>query len=326
MKKGILKALKIIIPLGIGLYLTWYFFNGLNEDELDQTKSAFTDANYFWVILSLLVAFLSHLSRAYRWLFLLEPLGYKPKLSNAYHAVMSGYIINYTVPRSGEFARAGLLSNYEGVPFEKGFATIVVERVIDVIMLGIIVFITGIVQVNSEEFKQITKQEGEEGSGLLIFMLIGAVVFGLIALFFFLKNEKFKKFVVEKLKGFWEGLKSIWTMKKKWAFIFHTVFIWACYVGMIWVSAQAFPETANMPVGCILGAFVVGAVAIAALPGGIGLYPTWVNAVLVLYGISFAGYGIFVWVTQTGLIVVLGLLSLFLIQRQEKKIDEPAQA
>ena len=65
---------------------------------------------------------------------------------------------------------------------------------------------------------------------------------------------------------------------------------------------------------------VVGAAAIALLPGGMGAYPTWVNAVLVLYGISFPAFGIFIWVVQTALIVVLGLLSLFLIQRQVKQV------
>lgn len=318
MKSQIIKILKIIIPLGIGVYLTWYFVSGLTEKDIDETKRAFREANYFWVALSLVVAFLSHLSRAYRWRFLLEPLGYKPKLSNSYHAVMAGYVINYTVPRSGEFARAGLMTNYEKIPFEKGFATIVVERVLDVIMLGITVFISGLLQVNSDEINSITDQGGSEGSNLIWYILGGALLMGIAGLVVYLKSEKVKKFVNEKVRGFWEGLKSIWTMKKKWAFIGHTIFIWTCYVAMIWIAAQAFPETKDMPIGCVFAAFVVGAAAIALLPGGLGVYPLWVNNVLVVYGIQFAAYGIFVWVTQTGLIVVLGLLSLFLIQRQPK--------
>ena len=158
MKQKIFKILKIVIPIGIGVYLTWYFFNGLSEEEIEQTKNAFLEANYFWVILSLIVAFLSHLSRAYRWRFLLEPMGYKTRLSTAYHAVMSGYIINFTVPRSGEVARAGLMTNYEKVPFEKSIATIIIERVIDVLMLGVVVLISGYLQTNSEEFSQIQSQ------------------------------------------------------------------------------------------------------------------------------------------------------------------------
>lgn len=73
-----------------------------------------------------------------------------------------------------------------------------------------------------------------------------------------------------------------------------------------------------MSIACVFGAFVVGAAAIALLPGGIGAYPTWITAVLLMYGMDFPAYGIFIWVVQTALIVVLGLISLFLIQRKPK--------
>lgn len=313
-----IKILKIGLPIAIGIYLSWYFFSGLTDKQIDQTKNAFYNANYFWIFLSLFVSLLSHISRSYRWLFLLETMGYKPKFSNAYHAVMSGYVINFTVPRSGEIARAGLLASYEKVPFEKGFATIVVERVVDVIMLGIIVLITGYLQTDNEAFKQITKSTEGGSNNLIWYALIGALVFGIIGLVFYFKNAKFKSFVNEKLMGFYEGLKSIWTMKKKWAYIFHTLFIWFCYVATVWIAALAFEETKDITVGCVFGMFVVGAAAISLLPGGIGAYPAWTTSVLLLYGVDFAGYGIFTWVGQTIMLVLLGLISLFLIQKQPK--------
>lgn len=318
MKARIVKLLKLIIPIGIGVYLTWYFLSGLSDKDIQQTKDAFLEANYFWVILGMLVALSSHISRAYRWLILLDPMGYKPKFSNSYHAVMSGYIINFTVPRSGEFARAGLLAGAENVPFEKGFGTIVVERMIDLIMFGIVFVISGVLQTNADEINAIT--QGTEGgfAGMLPYLVVGAVIFGGIGLGLYLKVEKFRKFVLEKVLGFWEGLKTIWTMQRKWTYILHTIYIWVAYVGGIWVFAQAFPETAQMSIGCVFAAFVVGAAAIAVLPGGIGAYPAWITAVLSIYGIEFAAYGIFVWVAQTLLLLVLGLVSLFLIQRNTK--------
>lgn len=292
----------------------------MTDEDVQKTKDAFFEADYFWVILSLLLAFLSHFSRAIRWRYLTEPLGYKPKLSNAFYGVMGAYVINYTVPRSGEFARAGLMTNYEKIPFEKGFATIVIERVIDVIMLGLVFFITGLLQVNSPE---IGNEANSENSTALYWIIGGGAVLGIIVLIFYFVNEKLKQFVNEKLNGFWEGLKTIWTMKKKWQFILHTIFIWACYVGMLWVAAQAFDVTQNISVGTIFGMFVLGAAAIAAVPGGLGLYPLWLTMVLKqAEGIDYPAFGIFVWVTQTGLIVVLGLLSLFLIQRQSKTVTK----
>ena len=109
MKNQIIKILKIVIPIGIGVYLTWYFFSGMTDEDIQKTKNTFFEANYFWIVMSLIVAVLGHLSRAYRWLFLLEPLGYKPKFWNSFYAVMAGYVINYTVPRSGEIASVRLI-------------------------------------------------------------------------------------------------------------------------------------------------------------------------------------------------------------------------
>ena len=318
MKAKIFKVLKIVIPIAIGVYLTWYFLTGLSETEIEQTKNAFFEANYFWVVMSLLIALLSHFSRAYRWRFMLEAMGYKTKLSHAFQAVMSGYIINFTVPRSGEFARAGLMSSAEDIPFEKTFGTIIAERVVDVLMLGVIVLISGYLQTDTEEFKAITANGSDTGGSTLLYVLLGGALIGLIGIIAFFRIEKFRKIVTEKMLGFWEGLKSIWKMDKKWWFVFHTFVIWICYVGMFWVSGQIFEETSGMSMGCMFGAFVVGAAAIALLPGGMGAYPAWVTAVLALYDIHFAAFGIFVWVAQTALLLVFGLISLLLIQRSIK--------
>ena len=321
MVQNLLKTLKIIVPIAIGVYLTWYFFSGLTNDEIAQVKNSFLNANYFWVVLGLIVAVLSHVSRAQRWILLIKPLGHEPKLINAFYGVMAGYVINYTIPRSGEFARAGLMTKYENVPFEQGLATIVVERIIDLIMLGLIVVVTGYLQVDSTQFDQIIQsQEGGSNQILIVLVAIGFII-GAIALVFYYKNEKFRLFVVEKIRSLWAGLTSFRKMKNKWGFVGHTFFIWAGYVGGIWIFAQAFNETANMPVACIFGAFVVGAAAIALLPGGLGAYPLWINSVLELYDIHFAGFGIFMWVAITVVIILIGLISLFLIRENQNAFD-----
>ena len=67
---------------------------------------------------------------------MIEPLGKLPSFWNCYHAVMAGYVINLTLPRAGEAARAALLAKYEDLPFEKTFGTILAERVVDMIILS----------------------------------------------------------------------------------------------------------------------------------------------------------------------------------------------
>ena len=87
------------------MYLTWYFIFNSTDVEKEYFVQSLSEANYGWIFCALTIAFLSHLSRAYRWKYLLETLDIKPKLSLMYHCVMIGYIINLTIPRSGELAR-----------------------------------------------------------------------------------------------------------------------------------------------------------------------------------------------------------------------------
>ena len=141
MKAKLINFLKISLPVAIGLYLTWYFVSNSTESEKEYFLKSLSDANYGWIFVALIIAFLSHLSRSYRWKYLLETMDVKPKLSLMYHSVMIGYIINLTIPRSGELARAGYFSRYQKTSSDKVFGTIVVERVVDLIMFAL-VFLT----------------------------------------------------------------------------------------------------------------------------------------------------------------------------------------
>ena len=85
---------------------------------------------------------LSHFIRALRWQILIEPLGYKPGVTNTFLAVMVGYWVNLAVPRLGEVLKCTILARYEKVPADKLVGTIVAERAIDVLSLIIILLIT----------------------------------------------------------------------------------------------------------------------------------------------------------------------------------------
>ena len=94
MKKTLIATLKIIIPLGIGLYLTWFFISNLSVKDQNDLKNAFFIADYSFVFYSIILMLLSHMSRAYRWKYMLEPLGHQPKFWKMFHSVMIGYLIN----------------------------------------------------------------------------------------------------------------------------------------------------------------------------------------------------------------------------------------
>jgi hypothetical protein len=323
LKGQLIQLLKVILPLGIGVYLTWYFYSTLSAEQKEDIPYAFASANYLWIILSIVVAWLSHFSRAYRWKYMLEPLGYNAKVSNMYHSVMIGYVINLTIPRSGEFARAGFFSKKENLPVETVFGTIVAERVIDVIMLAILTFATYFL-VGKEVIEEMTTNPNAVNNTSIpwLYIVIGTV--GILTLSAILISKKIKTWFIFKMKGLWSGIRTVFTLKKKFLYLAHTFFIWSCYVMMFWICAQGLKGVNDMSLETLLSCFIVGAVAIAATPGGIGLYPIFVTAALV-YGkhdaVEASSFAILMWVVQTVFLVVFGLFSLFAINVKLKVSD-----
>ena len=305
----------------MGVVLVWYSLSQISIDELlEYVKKA----DYTYILLGMFLGLLSHLSRAYRWQFQLEPMGYNIKLGNSIMAVFATYLINYTIPRAGEVARASILTNYEGVPFEKGFGTIVAERIADMlVMLGIIV-VTLFLQ-----FDFIYGFLVEKFNPTKIAMTIGGLLVLLFLFTRFIKKSKSK--VALKIRNFVNGLiegaLSIFKMKKKWAFIFHTLFIWGMYVLMFYVTSFSLEQTQNIPFAAILIGFIAASFSIAATNGGIGSYPEAIVLAFLLFNIPedpSRAFGWIMWGSQTLLVIIFGGLSLIYLpiyNRHKRKKD-----
>ncbi len=268
----------------------------------------------FWVGLSIFIGIVSHVSRAIRWNYLLEPLGYRPKIINNVFIILISYFANLLIIRSGEILRATALNTYENVPFEKGFGTIVTERVIDVIMLLLVILAAFLFQ--AEIILGILE---ENGIGLVGSIgLIGAGILGLVISIRVIRKSTsaFAMRIKAFLKGLLDGILSIFKMKQKGRFIFHTILIWACYIGMFWVIKFTVPETENLSLGALLVAFVAGAFAMATTNGGLGLFPIVVTAALSFFGISKTSgdaYGWIMWTAQNLMIVIFGAISFLVL-------------
>ncbi|WP_178986155.1 lysylphosphatidylglycerol synthase transmembrane domain-containing protein [Winogradskyella helgolandensis] len=308
--------LKVVLPLLLGVGLVWYSLSKISIPTLVQY---FKDADYTWIVLGVSLGVLSHMSRAYRWLFMVEPLGFKPKFGNSLMAVYSAYLINFTIPRAGEVARATILKNYEEIPFDKGFGTIVAERIADTIMLLSIVAIAFFL-----EFEFIFNFFADKFDPTSLFLGSAIVLLGALLLFLFIKNGK-SQFAL-KVKGFivglLEGALSIFKMKKKWAFIGHTLFIWTMYVLMFYVTTFALPELQDITLAAVLIGFILSSFSIAATNGGIGSFPEAVVIAFSLFGMAAdpsRAFGWIVWSTQTLVIIVIGGLSLLYLPIYNRK-------
>ncbi|MBZ9729848.1 flippase-like domain-containing protein [Salegentibacter sp. JZCK2] len=310
MNKKTANILKIILPLLLGVFLIWYSLKSATPQEREELWQNILNANPWFLFLSMLFGGLSHLSRAYRWKFMLEPMGYKPKLANSFMAVMAGYLANFGIPRSGEVLRAASLSSYEKIPFEKAFGTIISERIADVVIMLSITAFTLLLQTEY----LLAYFKNNDINPLTSVAILSALLFvGILVLQFIKKSQlSFLVRIKKMAQGLLEGMRSILRMKQKWAFIYHTLFIWLMYILMFYVIIFAVPGMEKTDFSVIMAAFVVGSFAISATNGGIGVYPVAIGAILVVFGItkqSGEAFGWITWGTQTLLVLILGGLS-----------------
>ena len=125
----------MILPLGIGIFFIYLSYNNTTPEDRENIFLHIKNAEYRFVLFSAVFGALSHISRAYRWKFLLAPLGYRPRLINSVLAVLIGYVSNLGIPRSGELFRATVMDRFENIPFQKGFGTVIAERLVDLVIL-----------------------------------------------------------------------------------------------------------------------------------------------------------------------------------------------
>ncbi len=313
MKQQISKWLSILLPIFLGIFLIVYTYQKFTPGQILEIKSYFKNANYSYIVLGIFIAFLGNASRAYRWKFMLEHLGYKTSFYNNFMAVNICYLLNLSVPKSGEISRAVILKKYENVPFDKGFGTIVAERIVDMIVLLTFMLAAFFMQFRIVKEFILDKIPMQK---LLVFASVATIIgVGLLLVYFYSKLPWILA-LKQKISGLKEGVMSIVHMEKKMEYFLHTIFIWVSYLVMFYITLFVIPETSAISIGATMTAFVVGSIAIAFTNSGFGSYPFLISKILLVYGIAeTAGnaFGWIVWTSQMLLVVVLGVLSFLLL-------------
>jgi uncharacterized protein (TIRG00374 family) len=314
------KVINTLIPLLIGVLFIYLSINNTTEEDRQTIYNSIKDAHYGYIFLSLVLGLLSHFSRAYRWNFMLNPMGYYPRLINNILAIFITYITNLGVPRSGEFFRATVLQTYEDIPFEKSFGTIIAERTIDLLMLLLTIGLA--LTLESDLIYSFLEEKA-----INPYNIIGGLLLFALGLYLLVKQIKktthpFAQKINGLLNGLAEGFLIIIKMKKKWTYLLHTLFIWGMYIAMFYIIKFSLPETQDLGFEPLLIGFIVGALTISATNGGIGIYPFSVSLVLISYGISkesSLAFGWIMWTAQTVMVILFGSLSFFLLPLVNRK-------
>jgi len=311
--------LSIVIPILLGIGIIVYQYSKFTDAQINEIIGYFKNADYFYVCLAVFVGFIGNAIRAYRWKYMLDHLGYDSSFQNNFMAVNIGYLLNLTVPKSGEISRALIVKKYNNIPFDKGFGTIVAERLIDMIFLLFFMLLSVVLQFKIVKAFILDKIPLQLMTLLSIFGILFLIVFVLIY-----KYSKLKIVAVfkEKISGLKEGLLSIIHMKEKWKYFFQTILIWIYYLITYYIATKVIPETSTLTFEAIITCFVVGSIAIAFTNSGFGAYPFLTSKVLLFYAIAEpagTAFGWIIWTSQMLLVLLLGLLSFLLLPILNRK-------
>lgn len=300
-----------------------------------------SNANYIWIIFSVVLLTASHLIRAYRWNLLIQALNYHPSFKSTFFSMMVGYLANYAFPRIGEITRCGVLAKTEKIPADKLFGTVIIERGVDVLTL--LVFLVVLITVRFEFFSHFIKPQIFDpfveflSSILQTSVFIWIIIIGIPVVLLFLiyryrarlAKWKFLVKIKDIIKGIISGLKTVYTMKRGFAFIITSFLIWIFYWLMTYVAFFAFSSTSDLKLidglfVCVIGAFAF----VVPVQGGIGAYHWIVSLGMMLYGLTREEGLAFATIThgsQAVWSIILGTSSMILLMSlRRNKIITPA--
>ena len=270
-KNPIKLILTIAISMACAGFFLWLALKGL---DFETIKASVSQANYFWVLGGAVFGILAYWFRAIRWNLLLEPLGHNISRSNALWSLSFGYLINLTIPRSGELARATALYGVEKVPVDQSFGTIILERVVD--LLCMVAFLGITLFFKYDAILAFYQQSGIQINPNKIALVLGGLcVMGVV--FLALRNKLINVPVIGKVVGFingiLSGLTTIFKLKQKFKFLVYTIGIWISYLLAAYLVCFALPQTSDFSLadGCYI--LVVGTFGMMIpASGGIGAF------------------------------------------------------
>ncbi len=287
-----------VLKLLVSLFLTVFFlYLAFRRTSFDEIIVSVRQANYWWLFTMMLVLMVSHVFRAIRWRYLLDPIKPNIGLRNLFSAVMVGYMMNNVLPRAGELVRPYAIGKLESIRKGSALGTIVVERLMDILtFLGLVVLVPFVYHGPLRD----TFPWLQEGGMWLAAFTVGMLAI-LVAMMFrrdwtgvivgfcrkFLPaawGKRFEKITHSFLDGF------LFVKQPRYFFVIAvlSVVIWGLYLLMTYLAFFAFDFRVNLGLDAALVVLAISSIGVALpTPGGTGTYHYFTSATLTrLFGIA----------------------------------------
>ncbi len=328
MKRILDTVAKVVFSLLLAFGILWWMYRGIEWADVKEAMRS--EMRWGWMLASLPFGILAQMLRAFRWKQLLEPLGERPRCSTCVHAIFISYASSLVVPRIGEVLRCAVLRRWDGVSFSLSLGTVVTERVVDIVVMLLLSFLTIVAQI--PVFASFVARTGMSFTGILhsftttgyiVTLVCGVLV--LVTAIYLLRRFRVFGSAQKTLQNLLDGLLSIRSVGNKWLFALYTLGIWLAYYLHFYIAFFCFPFTQGLGATAALVAFVVGTFAVLVpTPNGAGAWHFAVKTVLMLYGVAVvqgAMFALIVHAVQTLLVLLLGLFALFALCFSAKRRD-----
>ncbi len=293
-------ALRVAVSLGLAALLLWLFFRNLDLVELVKTLSA---AHPGWLGLALAITLVNFPHRSWRWTRLLHHVQHISQ-REAFSATCIGFAANVLLPaRAGEIVRPAVLSRRTGLPFAPAVASILVERLIDLVAVVLLFVVYAVggwapadLSAEAHARLELLRRSAFLLGAATLFVFAGL---GLLAARPHLADRvlgplerglpvRIASRVVALLRSFLGGLASIRTGSDVAIMAVSTLAMWLLNVLQFYSVARAFEVVLPFPAFFFVLTWAVLGLAIPT-PGGVGGYHTAVAYSLTgFYGVAAA--------------------------------------
>ncbi len=320
-KSVLLKVVQWFVLLALSAFLLYVAFKDVKWEDF---INGLAGCNFLWIAASMVVSVIAFIVRALRWRLAMLPLSSEITRMDAYRGVTVGYLINFALPRAGEFARCGVISATGKATFESVLGSVVLERSWD--MLSYVIILLSVLFIGNNSFGdfvsgQVWNPFVNSLSGTAIWVLAAVAIAGLVSVVFIYRKRdallrySFFRKIFNILSGLWDGLRAGLKMKGKSRFLLLTLLLWVCYWFMSYFTIRAFPQVASL--NCVDAMFlmVVGSLGwIVPVQGGIGAYHFILSMALAhIYGLEQTTGVIFATIShesQAVTMLLCGVLSM----------------
>lgn len=305
---------KIDLKFWLGIAVSVFFMTLLfRKIDFNQLWSALVRVDYRYIVAAVACTFISYFLRAVRWRYLLITEKHIP-LSSLYPATIIGYMANNLLPaRMGEFVRAYVLAQREGLQTPAVFASLVIDRLFDgftVMLILLFTLYTLRLPQGMSEAETVLRT-----GGIVTFALYA----GVVAFLFLLKRQtlrtlawtgvllkpfpqKLSERIIPLLGSFIGGIRMSSKGGHVAAVLASSLAVWLFCVIPVDMVLQGFGIHLPIAASMFILVLLVFAVMVPASPGFIGTYhyacfkglsafgiaeSTAVSISLVLHGTSF---------------------------------------